>query len=195
MFLSRIFITPGAAGHVYKDVVEQCLQKLANTFSELRSHINAANHFVEFEGLDEPTSDRIETFLKDQKWDYDLVIEEKCSDSELVKARFIPLLVEGDYIDDDNIGNPLNHYRNNDCQTCLLAKDDIIPTPYVVSGTRMRKSQDLYLAHNGIRIASERCMLILQKKAGDIIDYGEVCVDGGGKKTPSDGPFFWFRPK
>src|SRR2546421_8403284 len=107
MLLSRIFVQPPGEGAVYEQMVQAALAAIASKFPELRTEVSRANHFVQIWGIGESELRLILDSLEAQDLEYTIAIEEEYSDSELAAARFLPLLVRGDYLDTDTDGNPL----------------------------------------------------------------------------------------
>jgi hypothetical protein len=195
MFLCRIFIAPGGVGRAYEDLLTQALQRLADEFPEFHPSIEPANHFVEFRDVDPGAVNKMEAWLNDRDHEYSLGIDEKCSDSELLKARFVPFLIEGEYVDSDRNHNPLNRYREVRCKTCLVPKEDSVPNPFVVSELNSRKVQDVYKAQNGIIIVSQKFLSAIGNKLSGCVHSGEAAVTEAPRTKRLKGPYFWLRPK
>src|SRR2546423_1278617 len=149
MFVARVFIAPA------KSVSKNALEQLASAFADFFPGINQKNKFVEIQHVTRAMVERIEQLLTSRAVRYDLVIEEKCTDAELADAKYVPLLIDGDFIDADEDGNPLNTFTAVKCRTCLIPAEDSTPTPYTFLQEHIKRRQDAYLAHGGILLASK----------------------------------------
>src|SRR5215469_18217509 len=150
MYVCRVFIAPEGVDKIHEDVLEQNLRSLADQFTEYSPRMDVLNHFVQFEDIDRHTATEIEAFVREKGYNcdpkVDLIIEERPTDQELHNARYVPLCVAGDYVDEDETGEPLNRYQEIVCEECFLPKEDAVPNPYFVSRDKMQNFQDIYLA-------------------------------------------------
>ena len=63
--------------------------------------------------------------------------------SELWKICYASLAVEGDYLDEDPDGNPLNRFPVSLCPACNMPDENHLPEPFYVSAKQMlRRKQD-----------------------------------------------------
>jgi hypothetical protein len=196
MFICRIFIAPGGVGQVYEDIVERSLRTVAGEFSALESHVSAINHFVEFKDVSREIVQRIEAFLREQGWDYDLAIEERCTDAELAEARYVPFPFSSDYIGLDRSGSPVNRYEKPTCPTCLLPQEGFVPNPFCVSEDNAGRVQDAYLGDGGVLIVSEKFMSVAGERLSPCVRIGEVRVlESTRARKRLKGYYFWILPK
>jgi len=82
------------------------------------------------------------------------VVEYNFSPSEYKSARFVRLGVEGEPVDEDSDGVPLNTYPESVCPTCLMPNEHALPSPYHVS-SRLLDSQEDYWGEGPLALDRE----------------------------------------
>ena len=186
---------------VEEDVISFSKRKdaLFNTLSEKYNKYNpkiVIDTFWECSNITDNMVDELLSFLNQHQIKYDLYLVEKVTDKDIYNSRFVEFLVEGDYIDEDNDGIPLNNYDSLICSSCNLYDDKIIPNPYLISTKSIKKNQDVYHCNNGILVISERLKNFLQENTEDEVLFGEIKIQGSIlKKSKLKGTYYWMRPK
>lgn len=156
----------------------------------------AANHFVQFTEVTRQIVEKMDEFLSAMQVDYNVVIEEKCTDRDLSQAQYLELLAEGHAdLDEDENGNPLNQYPPGPCQTCFLPRDDVVANPLLIRREGFRKTQDIHGVDNGVLIVSQRFMSAVAQRLADSIHIGNVVFDEPFPADRLKDRYFWVRPK
>ncbi len=128
------------------------------------------------------------------KW-YTVSIDAQYSEQDFRVAKYVDFHVVGEAIDMDHKWALLNRFSAVVCKMCRLIEGLAVPEPYCVSEDNVSKPQDLYHAHNGIVIASERAKAVLVEVCGDSILLREAAVKHTKKKNLLTGRFYAVRPK
>ena len=128
---------------------------------------------------------------------------ERFSRRELPQLRLVRLTLEGDSVDNDVDGNPLNRFPSLLCGSCRMPDESRLPDPFYVSGTQMlRRTQDgvhglqlkrdreAFTCAGGIVVVSGRLRRIL-----DMLEQPLLCasVVGTPRKEVARG-FHALRP-
>src|SRR5580704_17528013 len=177
MFLCRVFIAPGGIGRSFEDDLARALQSLADKYTEFLPAVNAANHWVEFPDVDRSIVASMEGKLKAAHLEHDIVIEERCTDFEIENAKYVPLLLKGELVASEKNGEPLNVYSTITCTMCGLPDENTMPAPYVISETHLKRTQQVYGAHNGIVIAEADIAAAIMERCGACLDSGQTVQD------------------
>ena len=125
----------------------------------------------------------------------DFVIEEQCTDLELFSAEYVPFLIEGDFIDSNQDGEPLDHFSPGKCQACFLPPEETVPEPLSVSEVNSRRIQDIYWAHNGVIVVSEKFMSAVGAHMDDQVRTGQVIFKQSSRPRRLKDRYFWLRPR
>ncbi len=102
-------------------------------------------------------------------------LEERLTRAELRQVRFARLTIEGDYVDNDADGNPLNRFPRLLCPVCNMPDESKLPDPYYVRAKQMRRrrqdgvpgvalqtNREVFWCNCGVFVASERVKRILE---------------------------------
>ena len=138
---------------------------------------------------------------------YQLVVESHFTRSELLRSRLVDLAIEGEFIDGDRDGNPLNEYPRLLCSACSMPDEGELPVPYLISrgshaGARWDHpyegpfsfGREIWYAECGVFVVRDRVRSILQRVIGDEI----VCVPAEfipGPGSPPDAAFWAIRAR
>lgn len=127
---------------------------------------------------------------------YTVTVHENIGHKDINQAAFVPLRILGENIDMDECWKPINAHTEFLCSNCFAYDESKIPDSYLISDDCIERVQDLYNAHNGMIIASEKALNYLQNIVGDAIQYGDAKFrEPIKKKKFTSGRFFWIRPK
>lgn len=113
---------------------------------------------------------------------YDCVVEYEFSPSEYERALLVRLAIEGEGVDRNTDGRPLNRYPKLLCRSCLMPDEQALPDPYHVlrpallgdednywGEGRLSSNREIFSGECGVFVASSRVRNVLQSILGEAL--------------------------
>jgi hypothetical protein len=130
---------------------------------------------------------------------YLIVICQSWTIREFVRARWVPLLYSADETaDEDQDCKPHNKYPVVLCDKCRWFDEAVVPTPYRISTSVLKRKEEVFRARNGLLIANRRVKDLLAELIAGEIEWGKTTF--ASSKDHAVNPtekreFYWIRPK
>ncbi len=119
------------------------------------------------------------------------IIEETVSKNEFRRLEFVPVTIEGDFVDVDSDGMPLNTYPDLACTECKMPVETKLPAPFLVSSKqilrrkmdgvpheRLKPKREVFWSRCGVLVVSERVKEILWCLGQDFISVSIKATAG-----------------
>lgn len=111
---------------------------------------------------------------------YKYVVEEKFNKNERISAKFVRIEIEGEPVDLNSDGLPINSYKEFYCESCLMPNENEIPNPYFINASEVTNigknywgeglltpNRDIFSGDNGVIIVTTKLKDILKTTLGN----------------------------
>jgi hypothetical protein len=104
---------------------------------------NESYHYISIPSFSTGILELVKKTARELRISISCGVEERLIKSELQRVRFARFTIQGDSIDHDSDGNPLNHFPSLLCRECNMPDESKLPGTFYVSAKKMlRRRQD-----------------------------------------------------